>query len=386
VERPARRIRFQDWKNRRVAIDFEAEGLLKGTRGKARQARRELLEELAADGVPLEELRLAVEEDRLALVPVERVLEAEGPRYTAAEIAERSGVDEDFLRRQLRALGLPTPEPGEAVFTDEDLEAARRVKAFRDSDLPDDGLLEVSRVIGTAMSQVAAATRSLIRDALLRPGDTERDLGLRFARAAEVFNPMVGPMLEYVYRIHQRELVRNDAVGFAELRAGRLPGSQEITACFADLVGFTKLGEELAPEELGAVTGRLDELAREVTDPPVRLVKMIGDAAMLVSPDNDALLDASLSLVESAEADEDFPLIRAGAARGAALSRGGDWYGRPVNMASRITAVAYPASVLVSEEVHETATNGYRWSFAGARRLKGFDRAVKLFRVRREEG
>jgi adenylate cyclase len=235
------------------------------------------------------------------------------------------------------------------------------------------------------MSQVAAASRSLIRDALLRPGDTERDLGFRFARAAELFTPMVGPLLEYVYRLHQRELVRTDAVGYAELRAGRLPGSEEVTACFADLVGFTKLGEELPPEDLGVVTGRLDELARDVADPPVRLVKMIGDAAMLVSPENDALLDAALALVESAAADVDFPLLRAGAARGAALSRGGDWYGRPVNLASRITAIAYPGSVLVSEEVHETAADDYRWSFAGARRLKGFDHPIKLFRARRSD-
>src|ERR671924_5326 len=57
------------WENRLVTIDFEAEGLLKGTRGNTREARRELLEQLLADGVPLEDLRRAVEEDRLALLP-----------------------------------------------------------------------------------------------------------------------------------------------------------------------------------------------------------------------------------------------------------------------------------------------------------------------------
>ena len=45
-----------------MAIDFEAEGLLKGTRGRYRQARLQLLGELAADGVGLEELRRAVAE------------------------------------------------------------------------------------------------------------------------------------------------------------------------------------------------------------------------------------------------------------------------------------------------------------------------------------
>ena len=150
-----------------MPIDFEAEGLLKGTRGKARQARRELLEELAADGVSLEELRRAVEEDRLALLPVERVLEAEGRRYTAAEVAERTGVDAELLRRNRLALGLPDPGPDEEAFTDEDLEAAKRMGALREAGLPDEGILEVSRVIGLALAQVAAASRALVAEATL---------------------------------------------------------------------------------------------------------------------------------------------------------------------------------------------------------------------------
>src|SRR5205823_6744839 len=186
--------------------------------------------------------------------------------------------------------------------------------------------------------------------------------------------------------MHLREQVRSDVIGRAEIAAGRLPGAQEITACFADLVGFTKLGEELPPEELGGLTGRLGELARAVADPPVRLVKMIGDAAMLVSPDNDPLLDAALTLVQSAEDEgEGFPSLRAGLARGGALLRAGDWYGSPVNQASRITAIAFPGSVLASKEVRDAAEARYRWSFAGAKRLKGIQGQIRLFRARRAE-
>jgi adenylate cyclase len=368
-----------------MAIDFEAEGLLKGTRGKARQGRRELLEELAEDGVPLEELRTAVEEDRLALLPVERVLDAEGRRFTAAEVAERAGIDEAFLRRNRLALGLPDPGPDEATFTEEDIEAARRLAALHDAGLPDEGLLEVSRVLGLALAQVAAASRSLLTEATLKGAGTEADVARRLAEAAQEFAPMMGPVLEYVLNLHLREQVRSDVIGRAEISQGRLPGAQEVTACFADMVGFTKLGEQLPPEELGALTGRLGELASGVVDPPVRLIKMIGDAAMMVSPDNDAMLDAALALVESADAEgEGFPQLRAGLARGGALTRAGDWYGRPVNLASRITGIAYPGSVLTDDEVHETAEDGFRWSFAGERRVKGVDGRVKLFRARRE--
>jgi adenylate cyclase len=369
-----------------MAIDFEAEGLLKGTRGKAREARRELLEELAADGVPLEELRQAVVEERLALLPVERVLEVDGERYTAAEVAELAGLDEDLIRRTRLALGLPDPGSDEPAFTEEDVESARRVAALRDAGLPDEGILEVSRVMGLALAQVAAASRALLTQTTLESGETEAEVGQRLAEGARQLGPMMGPVLEYVLNLHLREQVRSDVIGRAEISAGRLPGAQEITACFADMVGFTKLGEELPPEELGALTGRFEELARVAVNPPVRLVKMIGDAAMLVSPENEALLDAALSLVESAEEEgEGFPSLRAGLARGEALARAGDWYGSPVNLASRITAIAYPASVLASEDVRDATDDGYRWSFAGAKRLKGIHDQVRLFRARREQ-
>ena len=369
-----------------VAIDFEREGLLKGTRGKAREAREELLEELAADGVPLEDLRRAVEEDRLVLLPVERVLEGDGPRYTAAEVAEEAGVDQTVLRRNRMALGLPDPGD-EAVFGEEDVNAAKRIAALREAGLPDEGILEVSRVIGLALAQVAAASRALVAESTLAGGGTEAEIARRLAEGARRLGPMMGPVLEYVLNLHLREQVRSDVIGRAEIASGRLPGAQEISACFADMVGFTKLGEELPPEELGAITGRLGELASDVAEPPVRLVKMIGDAAMLVSPDNDALVDAALDLVARSEAEaEGFPPLRAGLAAGPALARGGDWYGRPVNLASRITAIAYPGSVLVGEEVKEAAANGHRWSFAGERRLKGIDGRVKLWRARAEEG
>ena len=365
-------------------IDFEAEGLLGDLEGGQREARLRLLTELAEDGVPLEELRRAVEEDRLALLPVERVLSGGGQRYTLSEIVEQSGLPREFLERQWRSLGLTTQPDEEAVYTDQDLAAARRVAALREGGLPDEGILEVSRVLGMTMSQLAAANRSLIVDTFLRPGDNEYDVAKRFAAAAEAFAPLMGESLTYLLNVHLREQIRHDAIGAADVSEGRLASSQEATVAFADMVGFTRLGESLPPDELGRVTGRLAELAAEVVEPPVRLVKLIGDAAMLVGPEPQPVLEAVLSLVEAAEAEgEDFPLLRAGVAMGSAIPRGGDWYGRPVNLASRITGVARPDSVLTDEDVHDQLEDDYRWSFAGARKLKGIDGEVKLCRCRR---
>ena len=115
----------------------------------------------------------------------------------------------------------------------------------------------------------------------------------------------------------------------------------------------------------------------------MRLVKTIGDAAMLASHEPEALLTATLGLIDAADAEgEDFPQLRAGAATGLALPRAGDWFGRPVNLASRITAVARPGSLLADRALHDATADAYRWSFAGERRLKGIKGAVGLFRAR----
>ncbi len=369
-----------------AAIDFEAEGLLDGLDGEAKEARRRLLAELAEDGVSLDELRVAVEEDRLALLPVERVLSGGEERLTAHEVAERAGVDEDFLRRQWRALGLAAADDDAAVYSERDVEAAERVRELRDAGVPDDGILEVGRLLGMTMSQLAAANRRLVADTFMRAGDTEYEVATRFAEAARAFLPLIGDLLPYALAMHLREQIRHDAFGLAELSSGRAAARDRVTVCFADLVGFTQLGETLDPEALGTVTGRLGELAAEAVEPPVRLVKLIGDAAMFVGPEPAPVVEAALGLVEAADAEGDeFPLLRAGVACGEALPRGGDWYGRPVNLASRITAIARPDSVLAEEGVEQALADDYAWSFAGSRRLKGIDGSVKLYRCRRAD-
>jgi adenylate cyclase len=369
-----------------MPTDFDAEGLLDGLDGEAREARLELLRELEEDGVELEELRAAVEEDRLALVPVEHFIEGSGERYTLDEIAEKSGVDADFLLRLRSALGIAPPDPGARYATEADLDAAKRMRALLDAGLPEDGIVENSRVMGLAMAQVAATNNALVGESMLQAGDTELEAAHRYLDAARALAPMLGPAVEYSLRLHLREQLRQAAVNAAALSSGTIAGAQTMTACFADLVDFTRLGQTLDFEQLGSLTSRLGELARDVAKPPVRLVKLIGDAAMLVSQDDDALLEAALGLLEAAEGEgEDFPTLRAGLARGAVVGRGGDFYGHTINLASRICDFAYPSSVLCDEAAQEAAEDGFDFSFAGARRLKGVERPVKLFRVRRAE-
>jgi adenylate cyclase len=367
-------------------MDWDAEGLLEGLDGEAREARADLLDQLYEAGVPVEELRKAVEQDRLALLPVERVLGGDDARYTRREVAEKSGLPEELLAANWRALGLPEPEPDEKAFSEREVEAAKAIKQFVDAGLPEEGIVEVARVMGRGLAQTADAVRQLVGEAFIRPGDTERDLGLRYAEAADSLGPLLAPQLEYVLNLHLREWVRNDVVGRAQLAAGRLPGAEDMTVCFADLTGFTKLGERLPPEEISALGGKLADMVTDKAKPPVRLIKELGDGVMLVSPEPAPLVATALALVDEAAAQgAEFPDIHAGLALGPALNRRGDWYGRPVNLASRVCDVARPASVLATEEVRRAAENGYRWSPAGRKRLKGMREQVRLFRVRSNE-
>jgi adenylate cyclase len=366
-----------------ASIDFEAEGLLDGLEEPQRLERVALLTQLAADGVPLSELKRSSADGTILFLAAERVLTG-GRRYTAAQIAERTGVELDFLHSIRRAMGMPTPAPDEALYTENELDSVRMTGAFAAAGVSEEEILELTRVLGRGLSQAAEAMRAVVLRLVLEPGVSEQELAQRYAAATAELAPMLGPLIANLLTLHLRQMAQSEAINAAERTGGQLPGSREIAVGFADLVGFTRLGEEVAPEELGRLSARLEALASEVVGPPVRLVKTIGDAVMLASVDPAALLNSLLTLIDAAEAEgADLPQLRAGAALGPALSRAGDWFGRPVNLAHRITAVARPASVLVDRELHEGAREGYRWSYAGVRRLRGVREPVALYCARR---
>jgi adenylate cyclase len=366
-------------------IDFAAEGLLDGVEGEQRSERLALLEQLSSEGIPLSELRRATATGTLILLPAERVMVG-SQRYTAAEVAALSGVEPDFLVAARRAMGLPIPEADAADYTEDELESARRIVIAREAGISDEETLELLRVLSRGLSQAAESLRAFPLKLVLEPGISEGELASRYAQAVVQLYPLVDPMLSNVLALHLRHATQTEVISAMERSGGQLPGSREIAVCFADVVGFTRLGEEVPPDELGRLAVRLEALATDVAEPPVRLVKTIGDAAMLASAEPQPLLDAALNLIDAADAEgQDFPQLRAGAALGMALPRAGDWFGRPVNLASRITSIARPGSLLAEQEVRESAAEAYRWSFAGERRLRGIREPVALFRARRRE-
>jgi adenylate cyclase len=282
-------------------------------------------------------------------------------------------------------MGLAVPGPDERAFGDEDVEAARTFGRLREEGLPEDALLEVTRVLGSGLAQSAEAIRMAVARWLLPQAVDEYELSVRNVQAARELLPLTAPLLQYTLKAHMRDQIRHQQYGGLELSEGMLPSMRRVYVGFSDMVGFTGLGERIDIEELGQVLGTLTNLAREAVQQPTRLVKTIGDAIMFVGPAPAPLLETVLSLNERVEAAK-LPSIRSGLAAGVALSREGDWYGPPVNLASRITGVARAGSVLATKEMRDAAPESYSWSPAGEWQLKGVKRPVRLYRVRRPGG
>jgi adenylate cyclase len=364
--------------------DFEALGMLDGLEGAARESRAKLLEWLHADGCSVEELTVAAADGRLALLPAELALGAIGG-MTPAEVAAKAGVELEALEAVRRAAGLPLPPHDVAELGELDLFGARALAAFIEGGLPLDGLIEASRVFGEAAAHAAAAAGTLANAAIPQEGDTEYDYAHRLGIATRELTPYAAELLGVMYMLHNRENIRQEIVAADELMEGRRRDVHEVTVGFCDVVGFTRLGEGVPAADLGAIATRLAALAADVTEPPVRLIKTIGDAVMFVGPEPAPLLDTVLRLMEAGDREgEQFPSLHAGAAHGQALRRWGDYYGGPVNRAARLTERARPSALIADEPVRERAGDEeFAWSDAGLKKLKGISEPMRVWRCRR---
>lgn len=343
------------------------EELLDGLTGAARAERAELIEWLFDRGFTTSEMREGIAPMLLAS---RRHVGDDGVFVSARETSEKFGIDLNLLQRVQRAMGLSREDdPDAAVHLRADAETAARAQRFIEFGLDPDEVVQVVRVLSEGLAELEIARKS---EALV--GELA---------------PQLGPMILEMLLFQLRHAMETEAVSATERAEGLpLPGAREVSIMFADLVGFTRLGEAVPPEKLEQLARRLGDLARELAVAPVRFVKTIGDAVMLVSTDPAALLEAALALLDAATSDADFPRLRVGLAAGQAVSRAGDWFGSPVNLASRVTGAARPGTVLVAESFRDAIGDDERfsWSSAGARHLKGIKGEVKLFRARRPAG
>jgi adenylate cyclase len=348
------------------------------TAGPDGAARRALIEGLLERGCTPEHIRAAHARGRLSLLPLELALRADGSR-SLEQIAEAHRVDPDALADTRRALGLPV-ERGRPIYGSALDDHARRLRTALEAGMPLEALLTINRVIGRAMAAVASASRDAMQTLLADTDVDESARALRAAEAAEALVPELDKVLAYAFGEHVRELVRLEAgahlvdVGEADVR--------EVGIAFADLVGFTSLGEQLTPRELGGLAERLESLAFDALRPGVTVVKTIGDEVMLAASDVPALVATILDLLAAADAQDALPRLRAGAAAGPTMNRAGDWYGQTVNLASRLTALAEPGTLSADLSVRTAAEAVATWSPAVPREVRGYDRPVDVHSAR----
>lgn len=361
-------------------------GLFDGLDASAREERAELVAWLFEQGFGLDQIRAEVAP---MLMPAHRELGNDGKYVSERELSAAHGIDLALLQGIEAALGLPRlDDPDAPLLLRADGDAAVRLQQLIAAGLDPGQVLLMIRRLSEGISRAVPPFRYSTISAIMRPGLTELEVAKAHEEMVRAVIPLLGTMIRDILFVQLRRVLEGEQVNATERAAGvALPGARQLAVAFADMVGFTPLGEAVPPEELVGLVERLADLAHQVVNPPVRLVKTIGDAVMLVSADASKLLDATLQLLDGAAHDRALPQLRAGIASGWAVSRARDWFGSPVNVASRVTSVAEPGEVIVEGAARAAIGDapGYAWSFVGTRALKGVEGQTRLFRVWRQE-
>lgn len=280
---------------------------------------------------------------------IEHILLGGSRTYTRAEVAERSGVPAERARDLWRALGFAAQPDDAAVFTDGDIQALRTTNELIQGGILDPSIASsTARMIGQHMSRLAESQVHMLRDVLIANpelGTDERQL----ARLVEHLTPELEALQNFVWRRH----LAANSVRMLVAPDEYLDERRQVVG-FADMVGFTSLTRRSTEAELVAVVDRFDALAADVVaESHGRIVKMLGDEVLFVADSPVDGAEIALTLLARAEEEDGVPSLRAGLAYGRVLSRFGDVYGSVVNIASRLTSVARPGTVLVDLELGE---------------------------------
>jgi adenylate cyclase len=340
---------------------------------------RRLLVETGVDEATVER---AEEAGVLGFFAIERFAVPEPARYDLDEIAAVTGMPAAQITLMWRSLGLPEPRPGVRIFTEVDAEMLGTVAGLMDLGLIEPDLAaQMSRVIGWSLARVAAAmVDSIDVDPAGRAADDPE-----LAVFAGTMLPTMTQVIEHVWRRHLQIAARRRIV--RELDAGDGANPSVKAVGFADMVGYTTLSQQVDEHTLATVVGRFEEIAYDtVTSFDGRVVKMIGDEVMYVTDDAAEAVRIGLALADEYAADEALSDVRVGIACGPVVEREADLYGPIVNLASRIVHIAFPGSVVVTDDVRQAVGEEptLAWKTLKPRRIKDIGR-VPLWAVRLAE-
>jgi adenylate cyclase len=334
-------------------------------------------------GHSLAELREAAREGRLAYGYLEDLFPSPGRTRTLEEAASETGLELGLIERIWTTAGFAADSLEQ--IGEEDLQLLRYMAAVLEAGFPLVAFLQLVRVYGQALAQIADAEVRLfhlyVHEPLMRDGVGGLEIAEAMEGLAAELLPLASPIMD---RVHQRQLqhfLGQDVVGHLETEtAGADLGRVRVVIAFADLAGYTRLTEEAGEEEALDVVERFIESVGETLPDDARVIKTIGDEVMVVGVDASALVDWAVGF-QALNAGRR-PLPRIGIHCGGALYRDGDYYGRSVNLASRVGARAAGGEVLVTQPVVESAGDHLVFEPIGQVKLKGFLETTDLFLAR----
>ena len=347
-------------------------------------AHARIVARLRERGHSLQEIRKAGKEGRLAYGFIEELFPRGERTATLREAAKATGVEEALIERIWLGFGMPSADLER--LTPEDVQALQFVSTVLDAGFPLVAFLQLARVYGQALAQIADAETRLfhlyVHEPLMREGVPGLEMAEEMEHLARDLLPLASPLMDYIHQRYLQHFVEQDVIGHmeVELDSDADLGRVRVAVAFADLAGYTRFTEEYGEEEaLSFVERFIDSVTATLPD-DARVIKTIGDEVMIVGGDVQALVDWAVGFqrlwVER-------PAARIGLHYGGTLYRDGDYFGREVNLAARLVARARGGEVVVSDDVVNAVDKSKHLAFEhlGEVKLKGFDRPRGLCRA-----
>ena len=345
-------------------------------------------------GLPMDGIAAAIRAGRLSFAFLEAAPYhrwAVPSDRTFRQVSEETGVPLQMLRATLEAMGFAWTGPDEPVREDELEVVPLLERAVATGILDQRWLVRVGRAYAEGLRLAAKVENEAYQARFEGP---VREAGLGQRRAMELaselaaqFVPLIDRALAGIYR-RQQELVWTQHqvlnVEAALEETGAITTPERVPAmCFLDLTGYTRLTEERGDQAAAELAADLAVLVeRSARDHAGTPVKWLGDGVMLHFRDPAGAVAAALAMVAQLPR-AGLPPAHVGVAAGPVVVQGGDYFGRTVNLASRVAAKARAGQVLVTEPVATAvAGDGVSFTDLGALRLEGFSAPVRVLEAR----
>ncbi len=313
-----------------------------------------------------------------------RAILGTAPVFSAADVAEESGITIDEARRLWRALGFPEFDT-EVAFNEADLEAVSVLMGFVESGSIDfDTAVNLTRGVGQMMSRLADWEVATLVTRVEELESGEQATGSRVTSAMRLIDELNRPfelLVIYAWRRHLAAAVaRVEAMGAKDEDLHTV----EVSVGFADIVSFTALSNRITREKLGDLVEVFESRCQDVVSRMGgRIIKSLGDSVLFVIDDADKSMAIAEGIINVVGRDPKMPDVRVGVASGPVVQRLGDVFGPPVNMAARLTAVARRNRIIIDQHTADKLSPElYESRRLTARPVRGFG-LVEPLTVRR---